>query len=73
MNGWKKGWREVDEFRICIGGRANSNPIYEWTGVGREKRETEAEFYIWDMKNRMSELLYVVKRSRVGGRPRIQF
>ena len=37
---------KVDEFRICIGGRANSNPIYEWTGVGREKREIEAEFYI---------------------------
>ena len=36
----------MDEFRICIGGRENSNPIYEWTGVGREKREIEAEFYI---------------------------
>ena len=23
------GWREVDDFIICVGGRANSNPIYE--------------------------------------------
>ena len=35
-----------------------------WVGK-KEKLRLSSTF--WDMKNRMSELLYVVKRSRVGG------
>lgn len=64
----------MDEFRIHFGGRANSNPIYEWIGAGAEgKREIEADFYILGMKNRMSELLYIVERNRVGGNQEFSF
>ena len=48
-------------------------PWVNGLGVGREKKKLRLSSTFWDMKNRMSELLYVVKRSRVGGRPRIQF
>ena len=37
-----------------------------WGWVGKKKKLRLSSTF-WDIKNRMSELLYVVKRSRVAG------
>lgn len=69
MNGWEK-WTN-SEYIL----EAEQTAIQYMNGLGwvgkKEKLRLSSTF--WDMKNSMSELLYVVKRSRVGGRPRIQF
>lgn len=73
MNGWEKGGEKWTTSSYVLEVEQTAIQYMNGLGVGREKKKLRLSSTFWDMKNRMSELLYVVKRSRVGGRPRIQF
>ena len=73
MNGWEKGGEKGTTSSYVLEVEQTAIQYMNGLGVGREKKKLRLSSTFWDMKNRMSELLYVVKRSRVGGRPRIQF